>query len=41
MGRKRFILANSGSCPPGVTVENFKKVTEVVRRNEKTDEQEK
>ncbi len=33
MGRKRFILANSDSCPPGVTVEKFKKVTEVVSRN--------
>ena len=26
-----FVLANSDSCPPGVTVEKFKRVADVVR----------
>ena len=31
VGRNRFILANSDSCPPGVAPEKFKLVTELVR----------
>ena len=27
----RYILANSDNCPPGVTVEKFRLVTEMVR----------
>jgi hypothetical protein len=27
-----FLLANSDSCPPAVTVEKFKQVAEVMRR---------
>jgi len=27
-----FLLANSDSCPPGVTVEKFKRVTEIAKR---------
>jgi len=27
-----FLLANSDSCPPGVTVEKFKLVADVARR---------
>jgi len=29
--KKRFILANSDSCPPNVTIEKFKKVIEIVQ----------
>lgn len=32
MGRKRYILANSDSCPPGVTVEKLKLCSEIVKR---------
>lgn len=28
---RRYILANSDSCPPGVSIEKFKRVTEIVR----------
>jgi uroporphyrinogen-III decarboxylase len=31
MGDSRFVLANSDSCPPGVTQEKFRRVTEIVR----------
>jgi uroporphyrinogen-III decarboxylase len=31
MGSERYILANSDSCPPGVSVEKFRLVTEIVR----------
>jgi uroporphyrinogen-III decarboxylase len=30
-GLRRYILANSDSCPPGVSVEKFKRVTEIAR----------
>ena len=32
MGIHRFILANSDSCPPGVTVDKFRMVSEMVRQ---------
>ena len=32
MGVHRYILANSDSCPPGVTVEKFRMVSEMVRQ---------
>jgi len=32
MGKQRFVLANSDSCPPGVSLEKFKLVSEVVRK---------
>lgn len=32
MKGKRFVLANSDSCPPGVSLEKFKLVSEIVRR---------
>jgi len=31
--KKRFILANSDSCPPNVTIEKLKKVVEIVQHN--------
>jgi uroporphyrinogen-III decarboxylase len=31
MNPHRYVLANSDSCPPGVTVEKFRLVTEIVR----------
>lgn len=31
MGNNRFILANSDSCPPGVAIEKFKRVTRLVQ----------
>ncbi len=31
MGKSNWILANSDSCPPGVTIEKFRKVTQWVR----------
>jgi uroporphyrinogen-III decarboxylase len=31
MGVHRYILANSDSCPPGVTVEKFRMVSGMVR----------
>ena len=31
MGNNRFILANSDSCPPGVAIEKFKRVTSLVQ----------
>ena len=31
VGNKRFILANSDSCPPGVEIEKFKLIGEIVR----------
>jgi hypothetical protein len=30
-GRRKWILANSDSCPPGVSVEKFKAVTRLAR----------
>ncbi len=33
MGTHRYILANSDSCPPGVAIEKFRMVTEMVREN--------
>jgi uroporphyrinogen-III decarboxylase len=30
-GLRRYILANSDSCPPGVSVEKFKRVTQIAR----------
>jgi uroporphyrinogen-III decarboxylase len=30
-GMRRYILANSDSCPPGVSIEKFKRVTEIAR----------
>ncbi len=32
MENRRFVLANSDSCPPGVSIEKFKLVAEIVRR---------
>ena len=32
MGKKSFILANSDSCPPGVSIEKFKLITDIVSR---------
>jgi len=32
MGKKRFILANADSCPPGVEFEKFRLISEIVRR---------
>jgi uroporphyrinogen-III decarboxylase len=29
--KKGFVLANSDSCPPNVTIEKFKKVIEIVQ----------
>lgn len=31
MGRKRFILSNADSCPPGVAIEKFRLVSKIVR----------
>ncbi len=31
MGKRNWVLANSDSCPPGVSIEKFEKVTEIVR----------
>ena len=36
MGVHRYILANSDSCPPGVTVEKFRMVSEMVRQEDLT-----
>jgi hypothetical protein len=33
MGSHRYILANSDSCPPGVSLEKFRLVTQIVREN--------
>ena len=33
MGSHRYILANSDSCPPGVTLEKFLMIAEMVRAN--------
>jgi len=31
MKGSRFVLANSDSCPPGVSIEKFRLVTDIVR----------
>jgi len=33
MGTHRFILANSDSCPPGVSIEKIHLVSEMVRNH--------
>lgn len=34
VGRKKYILANSDSCPPGVSLEKFKLITKIVNNNQ-------
>ncbi len=35
MGSQRYILANSDSCPPGVSIEKFTLVSEIISRKKK------